>query len=113
MKEAKNLRKFAYPEELENLHLHILDPDSIQNCVYGQMTGNCFSSRAKKLIEECCERVYNIGSPDNMLESATLNGSPKGRFRKEYWSPIEVFIYKNRKNKNILAKLVKLIKEGK
>jgi hypothetical protein len=23
------------------------------NCIYGQMTGNCFSNRAKELIRQC------------------------------------------------------------
>lgn len=97
-----------------------LDPDSKFDCVYGQMTGNCFSVRAKELIEKSCKKVYHT---EGYLADATLNGSPIGKERNttggnvygtktSYWSPIEVFIYdaKERGDKDSIAKLIQFLK---
>lgn len=57
-KEAANLKKNATKEELAKLDFDRLDGDSPYSCMYGQMTGHCYSNRASELIFNCCERVY-------------------------------------------------------
>lgn len=59
-KEAKALLTNSFTNERLNLDFNNLRTNSRTGCVYGQMTGDCFSSRAVKLIESSCERVYNI-----------------------------------------------------
>lgn len=60
IKEAQNLRKFAYKSELARLSAEHIDAEHSEKCVYGQMTGDCFSNRANNLIIKCCEKVYKV-----------------------------------------------------
>lgn len=115
--EAKALRKHATEAEISNLDFNSLKPDTVKECIYGQMTGHCFSERAKELIEKSCKRVY---STTGSLDSVRLNGSPVGKHREnegkaymfrrntDYWSPIEVFLPKSTDEERL--KLVQFIK---
>lgn len=116
IEEATALRKHATKEERSNLNFENLNPDSQRRCIYGQMTGDCFSERAKKLIEKSCRRVY---STNGKFADAKLNGSPVGKYRAtnggrlfgqntDYWSPIELFISKATSRMN--QKLIQFIK---
>ncbi len=89
--EAKALVANASNGELSKLSLDDLRASRRDRCIYGQMTGDCFSDRAINLIELCANRVYNV-IPDSFTISGTLNGTPKGKQRYKYWSPIEIFI---------------------
>lgn len=105
IKEAKNLKKFAYKYELEKLNFDTLNPSSSSNCIYGQMTGSCFNARANKLILKCATRVLSTQNSPNILENAKLNGEPtlipEGENRLyTYISPIEKFIYLNTETNN-------------
>lgn len=91
IEEAKNLRKKATKEELDNLDLLNFIADSEFGCVYGQMTGSCFSQRATTLIKSCCSKVHKSGVYN--LSKAAVNGSPETLSRNEFWSPIECFIW--------------------
>lgn len=86
--EAKNLRMEATYMERSNLNFNHLN--SSTHCVYGQMTGYCFSTRAKELICLCAARVYTCNNSSNII--GTLNGVPKPENRGSFWSPIECFI---------------------
>jgi len=124
IKEAKSLRKLATVEERNRLNFQKLDFSSKFECIYGQMTSNCFSKRAKELIEKSCSRVYSTKTGDNW-EEYKLNGTPIGKYRKEdgavnigfskertsYFSPIEVFIARgNNWRSGANERLVKYIK---
>lgn len=101
--EAKNLKKFATPEELNRLNFTKLQPLFPTDDIYGQMTGYCYSVRATILIQNCApkvlEQIENLdlykckinGKPNFNTEEANRNGN--------YWSPIECFIT-NPINKN-------------
>lgn len=47
--EAKKLRKFATAEERARLDVVLLYAASAHHCIYGQLTGYCYSDRAKEL----------------------------------------------------------------
>ncbi|MEK6880343.1 MAG: hypothetical protein AABY22_12075 [Nanoarchaeota archaeon] len=96
--EAKKLKKNAKNYEIKKLNFERLDTQHVTKCVYGQMTGDCFSDRATELIEGSCKRVIKC-APDGEIDG-TLNGSPKESNRSRYWSPIEVFIDRERNKKN-------------
>ncbi len=102
--EATNLKKHATKDELENLNFFLLDPTEKESCVYGQMTGHCENYRSKELIVSSCIRVFipnkkNID--DNELRAPSLNGKPKiEQSRTDYYSPIEVFIWRKENQKN-------------
>jgi hypothetical protein len=106
-KEASKLKEYATQEELEQLDFNTLRPYVSYNCIYGQMTGSCYSDRANELILKCAERVY-IRTPhttfsDGVLAYQTLNGGPHpitdNRGRCEFYhSPIEVYVILNKEN---------------
>jgi hypothetical protein len=52
-KEAEALRVHATKEELNKLDFENLDYSDRTRCIYGQMTGNCFSLRSAELINNC------------------------------------------------------------
>ena len=100
-KEARELKKKATREELDQLDFRSLGPASASRCIYGQMTGDCFSDRASRLIHQCAERVYDVR--EKGMAHAALNGKPKeDRQMFRYYSPIEIFIHnmQNRENGN-------------
>jgi hypothetical protein len=119
VKEATKLRKEATESELGNLsiHLSLLNPDSRSRCIYGQMTGDCFSKRANKLIVKCAERVYSIDKDGSgsLFDNAKLNGKPKKTKKRigKYFSPIEMYIYlsNSKKGKKALLQYIKGIKD--
>lgn len=104
--EAKALRKNATKEELESLEFEYLAPMDELHCVYGQMTGGCYSRRALELITKCAKHIVvsnpYIGSATNLgnYQCKLILGSigdAKGRLRKVEnetyaFSPIEVYI---------------------
>jgi hypothetical protein len=116
--EARKLKKFATPEELKKLNIENLDPKSGDQCIYGQMAGSCFSTRALHLIKNCAKRVYHKPSVAPTWEvkgpgrCRQLNGSPKNLYRsmftQDFFSPIEVFI--DRASKEMNAKLIAYLK---
>lgn len=93
-KEAKALRTKATTSERAKLNFDDLQVASSKNCIYGQMTGSCLTSRAHDLIATCAERVYRRGK---------LNGEPtvkklernRAEFEFTVFSPIERFIMFN------------------
>lgn len=54
MQEIEGIKKNATQEEISKLNLDSLDADHYKRCIYGQMTGDCFSERSDFLIGECC-----------------------------------------------------------
>lgn len=89
--EAKKLRKLATKEELKNLSFVFLNPCSAQNCIYGQMTGNCNSERALALIESSCDRVYDWVCQSKFKLNGSLNREIRS-LRGYQYSAIEAFI---------------------
>lgn len=94
IEEATNLREYATKKELNKLNLKNLYPSCTDTCIYGQMTGDCYSARAHKLISMCTSKIYK-----GNLRYFKLNGNPKTEtlserlyLVNEYYSPIEIFI---------------------
>lgn len=72
-KEAEALRVHATKEERDRLEFTSLTPTNTYGCIYGQMTGNCYSQRASLLIHACCVRYFKhnvvpalFDTPSNM-----------------------------------------------
>jgi hypothetical protein len=57
-KEAEALRVHATSEERAQLNLQRLEPSHRRHCVYGMMTGDCFSGRSATLIKACTYRYF-------------------------------------------------------
>ena len=116
--EAKNLKKLAFKTELKKLNFERLNSKSPRKCIYGQMSGNCYSKRAGTLIQKCALRVYKTGLLYEPFREAKLNGSPEEyavRISTEsikFHSPIEVFIAQNNENQEENNKrLIRFLKD--
>jgi len=121
-KEAEALRIHATKEERERLKIEKLNPTHMDYCIYGQMTGNCFSERAAILIDMCCSRFFKndampgIFSPEKSLDRVlrNVNGTSVHEFVKErvgvsedaHYSAIEAYILlPDAKNANLISYL--------
>ena len=118
LNEAENLKKYATKSEISNLDFETLDPEKTHECIYGQMTGSCFSERSLDLIVLCSKRVYDrelnykMRPADPVCAGLKLNGKPvrerRGQFKEgTFFSPIEVFISKHPEKS---AELISFIK---
>jgi hypothetical protein len=106
--EATNLKANATPEELAKLDFSTLNVDTQDKCIYGQMTGKCYSERATELIILCATEVYK-GREEWRKETVTglhqtryqLGGKPYPVEQRafEYHSPMERFLFWNRNPK--------------
>lgn len=116
--EAKNLKKHATQEELNELNLENVDPDRPTKCIYGLMTDDCYSDRAAELIQKCCTKVYKSELRERFgryVNKSLLNGAPtkipEGESRKFlYHSPIEVLIFGDNGGEESIKKLVPYLK---
>jgi hypothetical protein len=113
--EATNLKKYATAEEINELDIEELDPDHTSRCIYGLMTGYCYSDRANELILQCCTRVYesNLKEPDDPdIKDAKLNGKPMPTINRRYayHSPIETLILNDTPKKEYQKKLIRFLK---
>lgn len=106
--EAKALLKYATKTELKKLSFNI-DPDHTKGCVYGKMTGHCYSERAAELILKCASKTC-YGLCDPIIGTKPTKKKLDG-FRRSNHSPIEAFIFQryNQENGNnkILIKYLK------
>ncbi len=96
-KEAKKLKVTASADELENLDFSYLSPTAGSRCIYGQLTGDCFTSRAIELIKECAAVGIHDSDVGSESQSCKIQIGKKTDIRSgnEFWSPIEVYIGQN------------------
>jgi hypothetical protein len=112
--EATNLKKYATKKELARLNLKTLDGNDIEKCIYGQMTGNCLTDRAKLLIEKCATRVYktvHLRACTNIVnvDPREFNISCSRERLNYYSSPIENFVNRYTRLSRRSTKVNKLV----
>lgn len=94
--EAENIKLNATKREINRLKIKSLDPANIEQCIYGQMTGSCYSKRANQLVRKCATKVYKPMGNTNPLGDVVLSDDKVKvaiQRESEYHSPIEIFIY--------------------
>lgn len=84
MHEINMLKLHATTIEKGKLDFYYFNPESPRNCIYGQITGDCRSSRAKQLIDTCCIRVIdttlrNVNKGSFDLIKDLINGEYTGQ----------------------------------
>lgn len=115
IKELNNIKKFATKDEVHKLLIaiksHILgDPYIIRGsnpalCIYGHMTGDCYSSRACELVELCSSSVKAYNTV-NIEHSEDYFINHKKRLNSvHYYSQLEVLLFEDKQ------KVVDLITE--
>ncbi len=121
MHEIDALKANADENEINKLNFENFDPISPSHCIYGQMTGNCCSPRAKELMDKCCIRELDLTKIDGDINERDfievkemVNGAYSGRtWRNDgngrsyyYLSSLEGYIQLGHsKNKGIIAYL--------
>jgi len=106
--EAKFLRDNLKSIEKRRIVFKNLRTTDATKCIYGLATGNCYSTRALTLISQGCKEVYK-GSILNPKSAIKAKGIEKRRMY-NLWSPIEIFLVKNRYNPATLKNLIRYIK---
>lgn len=108
IEEAKNLKKHASKEELNKLDFSKLNPDHEDNCIYGQMTGCCWSNRTISLLNKCTvpfsHHLINYFSP--LKDRFTYSPFQEERSGVDF-SPIEFYICKPKSKNETLIKYLK------
>ena len=87
--EATALREHIDPMEVALLNFETLMPARTDLCIYGQMTGDCFSERARYLIEQC---ATPFSSDLNSFFNVSEEQWKRRQFGTSYYSPIEFYI---------------------
>lgn len=57
--EIEMLREHATDREKSNLDFSEFNPSYSSTCIYGQMTGQCYSVRAEELMDLSCVRIFD------------------------------------------------------
>lgn len=76
--EVKMLKKHATEKELDKMDFNKLNSQHPEFCIYGQITGDCQSKRAKILMDKSCIRVMDIGGGARDLLKKTFLEIKKG-----------------------------------
>jgi hypothetical protein len=97
--EIENIKQKATAEEIGKLNFYHLLPMYKTDCIYGQMTGNCYSARAKELKQN---RFQDVPDYDYTYTEA----KKKFMVRGDNFSALEVYIVlKDSKNKEVIQYL--------
>lgn len=112
--EATKLRIHAIQQEKNNLDFSNLCSRDVNSCIYGQMTGNCFSDRATELLILCAKPFtshQNFFNPVNKRKfSSKIRNTDESKCDFILYSPIEFFIaqYENQSiNNELLIDFIK------
>lgn len=99
--EAGELRQFTTEEERSRLNYDDFIPDKGNSCIYGLLTGNYLTDRARSLIIQCSQRILIPTNPagyDIISTAVFSNESPESINERtesrylEFYSPIEKYI---------------------
>jgi hypothetical protein len=117
-REATNLRRYATEEQKKKLSADKVVPTDKTACIYGLMTGDCYSKEATKLLKLCGVPAISTYNPLSKEETIF---NPTSKWKKEAWgtelthngrsySAIEGYLVIANRDK--VRQLVKYIKGG-
>ena len=95
-KEINLLRIHATDEEKSRLNIDTFNGGYTDSCIYGQMTGNCCSERAKELIKLCVdmdEVIYNFRAINDGVPKTYERNIKEGVDSIVWTSPLEHLIH--------------------
>jgi len=106
--EINNIRKYATHEEIEKLDSNKLNGRGSQTCIYGLMTGDCFSDRAHELLG-LCARPYSsaLGCKGDLIREISWASQLKSGEGRILYSAIEYFLYTNELDEKQLIERIK------
>ncbi len=90
--EINMLKTNATKTELERLDFDDFSPSRRDGCIYGQMTGNCNSKRAKELMDKSCIRGFDMQKKnrtnkllDKVLTFSEVKNLIDGKYESKGW----------------------------
>lgn len=88
MFEINTLKELATREEIANLDFETFDPNNTRSCIYGQLTGNCQSVRAKELMDKACVRVMDLNNKIDVLDKpfSSIQNYVNGKNEGQGWN---------------------------
>jgi hypothetical protein len=93
--EIEMLKKHATKREKDNLSYAFLNPSHASACIYGQMTGDCRTPRAHKLMQISCIRTFDLtgGKKDLTIgmHMKTVLKYVNGPFASQGWGEQQLF----------------------
>ena len=89
MHEINMLKQHAAPEELSKMDFGKLDGGYATTCIYGQITGDCTTRRAKELMDASCIRVMDFNFPHRGIDIDDPHFNINGAYTGQSWSPFE------------------------
>ncbi len=89
MHEINMLKQHATPEELSKLDFGNLNGAFATTCIYGQMTGDCTTRRAKELMDASCIRVMDINFIQKDIDIDDPDFNVNGAYTGQSWQPFE------------------------
>lgn len=109
LKEASLLKQHLTSEELQTLKYNrfAIYPDNYDTCIYGRLTGDCFSKRAHELLSKCAIWPYSMEIGQFHKTSMGVNRWISYRQdMREAFSPIEYYIYHREEKIPILVEYI-------
>jgi hypothetical protein len=87
MHEIEMLKKHATKAEKNRLNFDELRPYNAERCIYGQMTGDCRTKRAHKLMKLSCVRTFDLSDTDieKGMHMKTVLKHLNGPFESQGW----------------------------
>lgn len=108
LEEITLLKQYATPEEIESLDSNTINPSYFKQCIYGQMTGDCYSKRTHELLTKCAVWPYSIRiAKYKKTQMGSKNWIDRRKRDNEVFSPIEYYIYHRRNKISILVNYLK------
>jgi len=91
--EATHIRENATNEEINKLDFDYLDPEHVEHCIYGQMTGKCDSERARELTPKSFRSTPALGYKESFTKWDKFRRQPTRSFGKFVgFTHLEVYI---------------------
>lgn len=96
--ELDTIKEKATKTEIGNLNFDRFNHNSVSNCIYGQMTGDCDSPRAKELYPKKYDDVWD----ESIAVVGEINRSFKSQSMREgtYLTALEKYLYMTTRNKH-------------
>lgn len=94
--ELDTIKRLATSEEIAKLELSTFDPHTPSKCIYGQMTGECSSDRAKELFPKILD-ITTMSNTDETYKDIkdTIYFYDKKDKKNRYsliFTPLEVYL---------------------
>ena len=103
LEELTLLKQHATTEEISLLNEIDILPGSPSACIYGAMTGYCFSERAHELLSKCAQPYSESVGVFRPTKMGIKRWMKIREVKETFFSPVEYYIYQRQKNIPLLT----------